>query len=67
MYGSSYTTINWLLEHPKWLIALLVFAVVVIGVWIAAPITWRRGEGSLVDEGEETAFWLRAFFRIFQR
>jgi hypothetical protein len=36
--------------------ALVVLVVVILFVaWLAAPITWRDGEGDLIDDGEKFA------------
>ncbi len=40
---------------------LLGLLLVVAGfvLWLAAPMTWRDGEGSIADDGEHFAAWLR--------
>lgn len=49
----------WLGHHP-WAWGLI--ALVGIGcfvAWLAAPVTWQNGEGSIVDDGKKFAESLR--------
>lgn len=46
------------------LIGIILVMVLTIA-WLGRPTSWRNGEGSIRDEGEATASWLDALFKIF--
>ena len=50
--------LEWAFRHPLLVLLLLVAAFV---IWLTAPITWRDGEGSVVESGENVRDWYNLF------
>ncbi len=47
--------LRWMIFHPwSWLV-LFLLALICFAIWLAEPITWRNGEGSLIDDGQRFA------------
>lgn len=50
---------EYLLKHPPVLWTVVLFFLVALILWIAAPVTWRDGEGDARDDSEAIHSWLR--------
>lgn len=50
--------LEWMFRHP---ILVLVGGIAAFVVWLAAPVTWRNGEGSIVEDGENIRDWYGGF------
>jgi hypothetical protein len=48
---------EWLLQHPPALITLGVIVLVALYFWWSAPVTWKDGEGSMIEQGENIHGW----------
>lgn len=46
---------EWVFRHP---VLFLIGGIVAFVLWLAAPVTWRNGEGSPIEDGEK----IRAVF-----
>jgi hypothetical protein len=58
-------TAHWLHLHPwGWLIVFALAALAGVG-WLAAPVTWRHGEGDVVSDGQRVASYLVWLRRVF--
>jgi hypothetical protein len=58
-------TVHYLHSHPwGWLVVFAAFALLGAG-WLAAPVTWRHGEGDLVSDGKRTAALFAWLSRLF--
>lgn len=59
------TLLEWLFERlgaAGGLFVVVLVAVLGFVLWLAAPVTWQHGEGSVGDDGENFAQWLRRWF-----
>jgi hypothetical protein len=57
--------VHYLHLHPWGWLGVFASVALAGAAWLAAPVTWRHGEGDVVSDGKRTAALFRWVCRLF--